>query len=71
VRLTNSQKKLSWAIATLISGYRFFLAKISPHASPDYINIYWYILIVGSWVIVVANVLWEAQNKYLLVKIWM
>jgi len=49
----------------------FFLPKISEYASPDYINIYWYILIVGSWVIVVTHVLWEAQNKYLLVKIWM
>jgi len=27
VRLTNSQKKLSLAIATLISGYRFFFGK--------------------------------------------
>jgi len=28
--LTILQKKLSWAIATLISGYRFFFAKNFP-----------------------------------------
>tara|TARA_R100001443_G_scaffold114412_1_gene130386 strand:- start:152 stop:397 length:246 start_codon:yes stop_codon:yes gene_type:complete len=65
VSLTNLHKKMSWAIATLISGYRFFFGKnkdkVVEARSPDYINIYWYILIVGSWVIVVTHVLWKAQ----------